>query len=440
MKKILFLIPIMVIALLFTSCATEVTTTEQEANNTDLAYKIAYYLNDFGSWAGDNITESTTTNGTGWLFANSSDIDFKTELISNDDILQLFGTDGDSFVEYETADIDAKCVYIGLPITTYDANNVPMLVIGDRNIKDVDLGMFAGVSSPHLAMIDTDRDSFTSIGHLFDDVGNILSNRPLAILANGDTDDYLKIATVSNIPTIYGSGSYLRVGDAYTSLWGISGEDSFLVTGEFECANTAYFSQPTYTYYRYFSDGTGLWLENVTANTTNGVSITSYKDDSVPSDNDNIYSHIAYGNNDADEQTQYGKFNFLSTDVSDGTENGKLEYWLIDDGVQNLVMYVNSAGDLYIDGTPNTFDDYNDAELLKQSIGNQEMDLLVSAGIATKTGDKYKINLQKMINLVAGSTYQNYDKIELQDEMISMLCDEIDYLVERIETLESLTK
>lgn len=48
------------------------TASEQQTYNTDLAYKIAYYQNAFGTWAGDNITNTTSTNLTGILIGDSS--------------------------------------------------------------------------------------------------------------------------------------------------------------------------------------------------------------------------------------------------------------------------------------------------------------------------------------------------------------------------------
>ena len=57
---------------------------------------------------------------------------------------------------------------------------------------------------------------------------------------NGDTDDYILLSVVSNVPTIYGTGAYLRVGDAATQSAGLSSEDDLMVTGKLEVDGQSY--------------------------------------------------------------------------------------------------------------------------------------------------------------------------------------------------------
>jgi len=58
--------------------------------------------------------------------------------------------------------------------------------------------------------------------------------------ADGDSDDYLTISTVSNIPTLYATGSYLRIGDAATTANSLDSEDDLMVTGELEVYSNLY--------------------------------------------------------------------------------------------------------------------------------------------------------------------------------------------------------
>jgi hypothetical protein len=63
---------------------------------------------------------------------------------------------------------------------------------------------------------------------------NLAGAGSITLKPSGDTDDYFTFATASNIPTIYGTGSYLRIGDAGSANT-LSSEDDLLVSGRAEC-------------------------------------------------------------------------------------------------------------------------------------------------------------------------------------------------------------
>jgi hypothetical protein len=58
---------------------------------------------------------------------------------------------------------------------------------------------------------------------------------------NGDTDDYLLLTVVSDIPTIYGTGAYVRIGDAGTRTYMSASEDNLLISGMAEIIGSTYF-------------------------------------------------------------------------------------------------------------------------------------------------------------------------------------------------------
>lgn len=58
---------------------------------------------------------------------------------------------------------------------------------------------------------------------------------------NGDADDYITLSVVSNIPTIYGTGAYLRIGDAAATNRGLAFEDDLMVTGKLEVEGLSWF-------------------------------------------------------------------------------------------------------------------------------------------------------------------------------------------------------
>jgi len=106
-----------------------------------------------GSWA-SKMTLSTT--GTLTLI--------NTTFLAGDDIALSFGAGDDSRILYETADANAKAMIWALPHTSEDANNVPVLVLGDKDIVNVNLGFFNGITEPALAMVNSARDAYMRIG------------------------------------------------------------------------------------------------------------------------------------------------------------------------------------------------------------------------------------------------------------------------------------
>jgi hypothetical protein len=69
----------------------------------------------------------------------------------------------------------------------------------------------------------------------------IIGNRNIQLKPNADLDDFFTFATVSNIPTIYGTGAYVRIGDAGTSNWA-STEDDLFVSNVSEFRGYTYFN------------------------------------------------------------------------------------------------------------------------------------------------------------------------------------------------------
>jgi hypothetical protein len=77
--------------------------------------------------------------------------------------------------------------------------------------------------------------------------------------------------------------------------------------------------------------------------------------DSSPSDND-ICGRIYFkGPNDAAEDINYWQLRGLSIDVSDGTEDGRLQFYGILDGSEHLAYYFDADGTAYADESWETF-------------------------------------------------------------------------------------
>ncbi len=179
------------------------------------------------SWATDTDLLTIASDG-GLTFAGGLSIP--------DDKLLTFG--GVAKLLYETADANANALILALP--DGGATDVPVFAIGDQGILNKDLGFFNGITLPMVAVIDADEDSWIGLTYQADDVAAIKSNRSIALMPSGDTDDYLTIATVSNVPTIYGTGAYVRIGDAAATSNSLASEDDLMVSGKLEVDGALY--------------------------------------------------------------------------------------------------------------------------------------------------------------------------------------------------------
>jgi len=157
-----------------------------------------------------------------------------------------FGSSNDAAIFYDTNDANANHLKIKLP--TGDATNVPVISIGIG--INVDLGFFNGITEPQLAVLDADRDSYIRLGHKADDEPtlfgyatgrlHILSWGELALEANNDATHYIRINSGA-VPTMYGTGAYLRIGDAATTSHALATEDDLMVSGKLEADGASFF-------------------------------------------------------------------------------------------------------------------------------------------------------------------------------------------------------
>lgn len=147
-----------------------------------------------------------------------------------------------------------------------------------------------------------------------------------------------------------------------------------------------------------------------------------------PADGDVIFREYWVGNDNTQTELNYGYMDVTSEDVTNGTENGGIAWFLMNDGGTNQVMTLDSTGNLSVDLGYYTFDEHDDALLLKQAISGGNTELLVKAGVVkrgyniTESGelieDGYMVNVQQFLALLSGGIYQNRDKIDLLEARI----------------------
>lgn len=193
-------------------------------------------------------------------------------------------------------------------------------------------------------------------------------------------------------------------------------------------------------YVEYYSTGAGSGLSaKVISNSSVGAVLSTYLDSSSPADNDNIGYFNFSGKNSAGTPKTYFQMIGVSEQVLSTNMRGKVIFNLMNGTSYNQVAYINADGDLYIDGSYETFDEYSDVELLKKGIKDGDKSILENAGILEKKyklddkgikvkdesgnyiEDGYMVNVQRYDALVAGAIYQLEDRIDNLEERISEL-------------------
>jgi len=159
-------------------------------------------------------------------------------LTFNDDVALKLGTGGTVSILYETADANANALIFAAP--EGGSVDVPVFIFGDASIVDADLTFFNGITEPSIAIIDDDKSAYLLLGFYANNQPAIRSANSITLMPSGDVDDYFTFATVGGIPTIYGTGSYTRFGDAGTASI-VSTEDDVMFSGAAEYISYVYF-------------------------------------------------------------------------------------------------------------------------------------------------------------------------------------------------------
>ena len=153
-------------------------------------------------------------------------------------------------------------------------------------------------------------------------------------------------------------------------------------------------------------------------------SIRMYSTDANPDQYNQVFSLLGFGTNNITESIQYYQFYVRQDSILDGSESGRAYWLLINSGSLDVAMYLTNTGKLYIDDSYETFDNYDDALLLKLAIQGNKPELLEQAGIYTRKYkldsdgnetdifDGYMVNIQAMMKLNSGGVYQLLDHCE----------------------------
>lgn len=117
---------------------------------------------------------------TGLLYADgglSIGIGGTSILFNVDDGAFTFGLSNDFYFRYETADADARILFLVCDESADSGNNIPVFLFGEAtNVDNANLGLFDAIVEPIIAAIDLDADSYAYIGHSGDDVPRVGTN------------------------------------------------------------------------------------------------------------------------------------------------------------------------------------------------------------------------------------------------------------------------
>ena len=86
--------------------------------------------------------------------------------------------------------------------------------------------------------------NYSSMKHAAGDnfiIRNSVATAEILLQPNNDTTDYFTFAVVSDVPTIYATGSYLRIGDVKATQHSLDAEDDLMVSGDFEVSGLSFF-------------------------------------------------------------------------------------------------------------------------------------------------------------------------------------------------------
>ena len=125
-----------------------------------------------------------------------------------DDGYLFFGDGQDARLGFETADANAHALTLALPDGT--ADSVPVFVIGDQSVYNVDLTWFNGIVEPTVVVVNAAGDAYASLDSGDDTVA---ASKGLYFKAAADEDIEIINLSVTGTPRIYWDES----GDVFRS-------------------------------------------------------------------------------------------------------------------------------------------------------------------------------------------------------------------------------
>jgi len=162
-----------------------------------------------------------------------------------------------------------------------------------------------------------------------------------------------------------GAGSGAAMVDAFTDL----SVPSFFVSGALDVGGALTGTNATFT----TADNTAqVALVSTDADASDGPILEMFRNSSSPADDDDLGLIKFFGENDASEKIEYGIIEVKAVDVSDGTEDGSINFTAMLNGTARSRLFSNSTETVFNEGS-------QDIDFRVESDGNANM-LFVDGG------------------------------------------------------------
>ena len=184
--------------------------------------------------------------------------------------------------------------------------------------------------------------------------------------------------------------------------------------------------------------GDGIMIENSYDGFSPMATLKLYKSRATQQNGEyhGAINFVGLNNAVTPEEVTYARIHSYAEDITDGSEDGRLYFQTMRNGTLTYAMYLDRVGDLYIDGTYNTFDDYDDVQEIENLIKFPEKAHPdVRSAIMDANGFW---NIVPTMKLLGGGLYQLNDRLEVVEEWRECVGEKVDEMAEIKDMIDRL--
>ena len=344
-------------------------TIDAQGNDTDIIFKgtdggaDTTFLTIDGSAAGaatfnDKITAVGTSVFTNLDISGDIDVDGTTNLDVVDidgavDMASTLQVDGSiTSSDGMTITVNDNSATLELISTDADAGAGPNIRLYRNSSSPADSDIFGQISFE--GRNDANQD-FTAVT-ISTNSGDITDGTEDAqiefdVMTNGTLREYMRMASGSTPAVVFNEDSQ----DIDFRVESNGNANMLFVNGGTDKVGIG-LDDPTGTFHVKSTDaGTTMYIEDTNAGSGDGPELYLYRNSSSPADNDDIGIMKFLGRNDNSQDVIYGQIKSIITDASDGTEDGKIEFYHMLGGTLTPSLQMTSS-EIVINESSNDLD------------------------------------------------------------------------------------